>query len=125
MLGEDELLLVRSRSSPDFFHFPSGTVSPLEAANSAAQRELNEEASIVTSLKPTLIRYRFRYSAVLFHPRSIQEVFIGEVASEIQATVANEIVELRWCDIAEAKRLVYSDLGRVIDKVANARGYHN
>ncbi len=117
-VGEDtELLLVRSRSSPQHFHFPSGTIRPFESADNAVHRELYEETLLRVPLEAQTVMYTFRYKTLLLQPRSTQIVYTGSAPFSAQAQASNEIIELRWATLDQARSLVYPDLVAVIDQV--------
>ncbi|MEO6110072.1 MAG: NUDIX domain-containing protein [Candidatus Saccharimonadales bacterium] len=115
--AELELLLVRSTTSPHFFHFPSGFINPLEDPLNAALRELEEETSIaLDSLITTPYKHSFTYPMVPFHPRSVQRLYVSEVSPGTSSKPDHEIIESRWCSITEAKKLVYPELNIIIDQ---------
>lgn len=111
--GEWRVLLVHQIShrggKHTFWILPKGHAEAGESPVAAARRELAEETGItevtIKTESPFVVQYSFVHEGITIH--KTVEFFIGICTSPVtKLTQPEEIIEMRWCSLAEAKQLV-------------------
>lgn len=111
--GTPKLLLVKHRSG-GHWAFPKGHVEAGESEVQTAHREIFEETGLKVLLKDGF-RESVEYSP---KPNVIKEVvyFLGEAVAGMEHRQEEEISELKWLSIEDAKRQVtHEDSRRLIE----------
>lgn len=129
--GRIEVLLVTSRSEPDAWILPRGKVSPGEAPEDAAVREIAEEAgvrsSVVLPLETTRGRSRFsawylcRFDALVAWPESAERrrcfVRLGDAGSLLAREAQAELLEGLRRDVDDALGFRPAALDRLLARL--------
>ncbi len=106
----------------NFWILPKGHAEGNESPVEAARRELKEETGVTDVTIPEDTQFTIEYSFTHEDKRISKTVvyFVGLCASmETVLTQPQEIKELRWCTIEEAKRLVsHQNTRNILEQVA-------
>lgn len=108
-----EYLLLFQRGSRTW-SFPKGHMEAGEEERDTAFRELREECALTARLAPDF-REVITYS-VSDYSRKDVVLFLGEASGEIREA-PGEILRHRWVSAQEAKKLLWGDYLRLIDRV--------
>lgn len=105
--GSPRALIVRAKKNPRHWIFPKGHVEPGEDLETAAARELREEAGVVGEVigPAGTLRFTSGDEAVEVH------YFLVRARSE---TDADEERQPRWCSLEEAKGLLTFEDARAL-----------
>jgi 8-oxo-dGTP pyrophosphatase MutT (NUDIX family) len=109
-----EILIVRAKQRPDNWIFPKGHVEPKESAESAAVRELEEEAGV----RGTVIAAAGALEFSLKEDVVRVEYFVVQYARDVPR---QEDREIRWCSYDRALDLLTFPDSKTLLREARAR----
>ncbi|MHC4443979.1 MAG: NUDIX hydrolase [Planctomycetota bacterium] len=109
--GEDRsYLIVRSSTNPKHWVFPKGHIDPGESAESAALREVREEAGVQAEILSALGAVEFT--------RADETIRVLYFAMRYESSVeADEDRAIKWCSYQEAmETLSFDDSRKILEK---------
>ena len=103
---EDKVLCAKrgpERALPGKWEFPGGKVEPLEAPAHCVVREIQEELSLIISVKNTLnpVIHHYSYDTIKLYP-FVCQIEGGEM-------ILHEHEEVKWLNKSELKELDWAD----------------
>lgn len=106
--GDTLVLLVRARPAPHDWVLPKGHIEPGEVPETAARREVREEAGV----DGEIVRYVGRIDFTKDHEDVRAGYFLMRYAGEVPAS---EHREKRWCTFDDALSMVrFDDTGALL-----------
>ncbi len=108
-----QYLLVQSSTDPSHWVFPKGHIEPGESPETAALREVREEAGVEAEILSVLGESKFTREAENVHVLYFAMGYIGPVQ-------AKEKREVKWCSYEEADATVsFDDEQKLLSKANN------
>jgi 8-oxo-dGTP pyrophosphatase MutT (NUDIX family) len=105
-------LLVQSSTDPSHWVFPKGHIEPGESPETAALREVREEAGVEAEILSILGESKFTRETERVHVRYFAMGYIGPAQ-------AKEDREVKWCSYEEADVTLSFDNARKLLRKAN------